>query len=146
MNALFRFEEEVGGGLRCVPMAVRLKLDRAGVKLDLKAWVKFTEAERRELLDFSGGDAAFAERTCALSRERAGEEPKRLTVPGSFPWQEDGFPRELADKALAEGVPLDGTRWSSLSVLQRFALLKLSRPSHENRNFLPACREFGLLP
>ncbi|NVN38861.1 nitrate reductase associated protein, partial [Komagataeibacter swingsii] len=29
-----------------------------------------------------------------------------------------------------------------LSVLQRFALLKLTRPGHENQNFEPALREF----
>ncbi|MDA0674030.1 MAG: hypothetical protein O3C67_10055, partial [Cyanobacteria bacterium] len=33
---------------------------------------------------------------------------------------------------------------AGLIPLQRFALIKLSRPGHENRNFLPACQEFGL--
>jgi len=30
--------------------------------------------------------------------------------------------------------------------LQRFTLLKLSRESHDNVNFIPALREFKLLP
>jgi hypothetical protein len=67
VSGLFRFEDEFGDGLRCVPMAVRIRLDRAGVKLDLKAWVKFTEDERRGLLDFAGDDRAFGERVSSLS-------------------------------------------------------------------------------
>ncbi|MGB0562374.1 MAG: nitrate reductase associated protein, partial [Spirulinaceae cyanobacterium] len=36
------------------------------------------------------------------------------------------------------------TQWQALRPDQRFALIKLSRPGHENRNFLPAMQEFGL--
>lgn len=143
MNALLAFETAFNDGLRCVPMAVRMKLDMAGVKLDLRAWVKFTEEERRELLDAPGGPG-FRERARTLARERAGETPKDLPVPETFLWDAERPPADLADRARAENVPLD--KWPALSPLQRFALLKLSRPSHENRNFLPACREFGLLP
>jgi hypothetical protein len=34
---------------------------------------------------------------------------------------------------------------AKLSPAQRFALIKLSRPSHENHNFLPALKEFELI-
>ena len=33
----------------------------------------------------------------------------------------------------------------ALSPLQRFTLVKLSRAKHDNVNFVPAMREFGLL-
>jgi hypothetical protein len=36
------------------------------------------------------------------------------------------------------------TQWRGLTVLQRFALLKLTRPGHENKNFSKAMKEFGL--
>jgi hypothetical protein len=36
-------------------------------------------------------------------------------------------------------------QWLGLSALQRFVLLKLSRPGSDNRNLIPALREFGLL-
>jgi hypothetical protein len=36
-------------------------------------------------------------------------------------------------------------QWKSLSALQRFALLKLYRPGHENKNFKKALKEFGLI-
>ncbi|MEM6714613.1 MAG: nitrate reductase associated protein, partial [Cyanobacteria bacterium P01_C01_bin.147] len=35
-------------------------------------------------------------------------------------------------------------QWADLSPLARFALCKLSRPGHENRNFLSALYEFNL--
>lgn len=146
MNALFKFEDEFGDGLRCVPMAVRMKLDLTGVKLDLRAWVKFTEEERRELLALPAetreSRIVFRDRARALAWARTDETPKDLAVPAKFPWEESAPPLEVVEKAKGENVPLD--KWPSLTPLQRFALVKLSRPSHENKNFLPACREFGL--
>jgi hypothetical protein len=35
-------------------------------------------------------------------------------------------------------------QWSALTRLQRFALIKLTRDSHDNVNFAPAMSEFGL--
>jgi Conserved nitrate reductase-associated protein (Nitr_red_assoc) len=36
-------------------------------------------------------------------------------------------------------------QWATLTPDQRFALLKLSRSNHENRNFLPALKEFQVI-
>jgi hypothetical protein len=36
------------------------------------------------------------------------------------------------------------SQWQRLTPLQRFALIKLSRPGHEHRNLPLALREFGL--
>jgi hypothetical protein len=41
-------------------------------------------------------------------------------------------------------VDLTLQQWASLTPLQRFALIKLSRSGHENSNFLPALQEFQL--
>ena len=35
--------------------------------------------------------------------------------------------------------------WRELAELQRFVLIKLSRDNHDNVNFVPALREFGLM-
>ncbi|MFN4279704.1 nitrate reductase associated protein [Thermosynechococcus sp.] len=35
-------------------------------------------------------------------------------------------------------------KWAVLTPLQRFVLVKLSQPGHENCNFWPALQEFGL--
>ena len=35
--------------------------------------------------------------------------------------------------------------WRTLDELQRYVLIKLTRESHDNINFIPAMQEFGLL-
>jgi len=35
-------------------------------------------------------------------------------------------------------------QWRELSNLQRFVLMKLCKPGHENKNFPKAIKEFGL--
>ena len=47
---LFAFESDFVATLRCVPMAVRLKLDRCEIKLSLRQWSRFTPEDRRRLL------------------------------------------------------------------------------------------------
>ena len=61
------------------------------------------------------------------------------------PWQcLSEIPATVQAKFQDQQVPLSLQQWQSLTELQRFALIKLSRPSHENRNFMPAVTEFGL--
>ena len=47
---LFDFEKDFADSLRCIPMAVRYKLDSVGVKLKLTYWNQFSQAERQVLL------------------------------------------------------------------------------------------------
>jgi hypothetical protein len=42
----FKFEEDMRKSLACVPMAVRRKLDRVGVKVGLKQWQALGRGER----------------------------------------------------------------------------------------------------
>ena len=44
------------------------------------------------------------------------------------------------------GLIISKQQWKTLTQLQRFALLKLSRPGHESKNFIRAVKEFGLIP
>ena len=53
-------------------------------------------------------------------------------------------PSNTIEKAAEFGVTITAVQWAALTPLQRFALIKLSRPSHENKNFLPALKEFKL--
>ncbi|MEB3359399.1 MAG: nitrate reductase associated protein, partial [Synechococcales bacterium] len=55
------------------------------------------------------------------------------------------IPASVAQKADETGVCLGLEHWRELTTIQRFALIKLSRSSHENRNFLPALREFQVI-
>ncbi|TAF58965.1 MAG: nitrate reductase associated protein, partial [Oscillatoriales cyanobacterium] len=55
------------------------------------------------------------------------------------------IPESVTAKAQELGLTVTDAQWSGLQPLQRFALIKLSRSSHENKNFLPAVREFHLV-
>ncbi|MNU04240.1 hypothetical protein D3C72_2485620 [compost metagenome] len=55
------------------------------------------------------------------------------------------IPEPILAKARKMGVVFNGPKgWQRLTSLQRFTLLKLTRGGHENANFVPALREFGL--
>lgn len=144
----FRFEEEFTASLRCIPMAVRRKLDLAGVKLKLVHWAALDRSERQRLLAWSDQPDAIQglrewllERTAVLP-----EGPARSLSPAiAEPWQQEDRWPEVVLQALARlglAVPLQG--WQSLDELQRFALVKLSHPGHEHRNLPLAVLEFGL--
>jgi hypothetical protein len=55
------------------------------------------------------------------------------------------IPASIQEKAQEVGTALTTQQWAALTPAQRFALIKLSRPSHENKNFLPALKEFQLV-
>jgi hypothetical protein len=151
MEGSFRFERDFMEGMRCIPMAVRLKLDTCGVKLGLRQWLKFTEEDRLALWDRPCGDAGEAASYRAfladLIARRAGEPPEFMEPARDPAWDRAGdAPPDVQAKARAAGFALSPERWAELTRLQRFALIKLSRPNHANKNFLPAAREFGLTP
>jgi hypothetical protein len=149
--AFFQFEQDFITSLRCIPMQVRLNLDTCGVKLKLDQWNHFTQADRQELLD----------RPCSapidirdyraflqdLITQRTGETAKDLAIDPAPPWLN---PAVIPDVVQAKAATVDFTlqldQWAKLEPLQRFALIKLSRSSHENSNFMPALQEFGLWP
>lgn len=148
---IFDFEREFANSLRCIPMAVRLKLDLCGIKLSLRQWSRFTKADRQELLDTPGERpedispyrALVVMLVAARSDEAATPLPEDVV---SVEWERsDSVPTGLAlymrSMELAE---LPAAQWGRLSLLQRFALVKLSRDHHDNINFMPALHEFGL--
>lgn len=144
----FAFEADFGAGLRCIPMAVRYKLDAAGVKLSLRDWTKLDEAERRALLTAPCAHleevTAFAAHTIALVEARSGARPKPLPPVALDAWRAAALPGEVVERAATEGVALTADRWAGLTPLQRFALTKLARPTHDAANFAAALREFGV--
>jgi hypothetical protein len=148
MSELFGFESDFVASLRCIPMAVRYRLDLAGVKLRLNEWSRLGQADRRRLLDLpvSGpGEAeAYRESISAMVAAACGARPALLPEPPDPVWESPAVPEQVRGKAAESGVALNDAAWQYLSPLQRFALVKLSRPGHENRNFVPAAEEFGL--
>ena len=149
-NQLFAFEDDFVASLRCIPMAVRLKLDRSGIKLSLRQWSRFTREDRQELLELPCASAcevcAYHDRLVELVALRAKEDAKPLPEPPAALWELVGeAPPVVTNYAHSLGIsPPTAREWRRLTELQRFVLIKLTRDNHDNVNFIPAMREFGL--
>lgn len=149
MSPYFEFEQDFIGSLRCIPMVVRHHLDTCGVKLKLEHWNHFTQAERQQLVDWPCQTPAeaqqYREQLQALITQQTGAPAKTLAIAEVPDWQMvQTIPAAVKTKFEQQEVPLSVEQWAGLTELQRFALIKLSRPSHENLNFIPAVKEFGL--
>lgn len=149
---LFAFESDFVANLRCVPMAVRLKLDRSGQKVTLRHWTRLHREDRLTLLETPCATPRQAADYAALVRRlvaaRTGQTvPPLAEPPDALAELEGPCPPVLENYARSIGVrPPGAAEWARLDPLQRFALLKLSRDNHDNVNFVPALREFGLAP
>ena len=149
-SQLFEFESDFVNTLRCIPMAVRLKLDVVGIKLSLRQWSRFTQEDRQRLLMTPCADAAGIEAyrgaVVDLVALRTNEAAKPLAEPPCGQWDNsDRIPAVVVNFAGSVGLrPPTDRQWNALTRLQRFALIKLTRDSHDNVNFAPAMSEFGL--
>jgi hypothetical protein len=149
-DELFAFEADFVATLRCVPMAVRFKLDRVGIKLTLRQWSRMQREDRQRLLSTPCASEAEVERyrtcLCDLIRLRSGEEPRVLDEPptGAM-WPRHPMPDSVRRQAKLQGLrEPNAARWSQLPELHRFALVKLSRDNHDNINLAAAMRELGV--
>ena len=136
----FEFEEDfVEEGIRCIPMIVRFKLDKAGIKLKLNEWAKFNvdEKVRLALLECNEEEEIkkYNQFVSNLIRCYTNKEATVLAIDINPAWNNKvKIPSELLEKVLEFDNIINNEQWSSLTVLQRFALLKLCRSNHENKN------------
>lgn len=145
----FQFEADFVESLRCIPMQVRYKLDTCGVKLKLPDWNHFSQEERQELVDRACNTEAEVQAYREILHQfvagHGGDRPSELPIDPTPEWHNASvIPTSVREQSNGFGLVLTLAQWSSLTPLQRFALIKLSRSNHENRNFLPALKEFGL--
>jgi hypothetical protein len=145
----FQFEADFVDSLRCIPMQVRYKLDTCGVKLKLPDWNHFSQDERQQLVDsLCNTEAelqAYRELLHQFVTGYGGDRPSDLPIDSAPEWhQAEVIPISVQEQSNSFGISLTLAQWAALTPLQRFALIKLSRSQHENRNFLPAMQEFGL--
>ena len=146
----FNFEEDfMENNIRCIPMIVRFKLDAIGIKLKLAEWSKFKVEERKSLTEKSCVTPeeikSYRDEVRQLVRRRAGTEPTMLSVEDNPAWFDmSDIHYELQEQAKEYNWEISVEQWRSLTNLQRFALLKLSKPGHENKNFSKAMKEFCL--
>jgi hypothetical protein len=147
-SVFFEFESDFVEFLRCIPMVVRFKLDTCGIKLKLEHWHQFTEGDRQQLVhlpfETTQDIAAYRQYVCDLVLNYTQAPAANLPIEEHPAWLNSlTIPESVQDKAASVGAGLNLEQWQTLVPLQRFALIKLSRSNHENRNFLPALREFG---
>ena len=147
----FLFEEDfVEQNMRCIPMIVRFKMDNACIKLKLSEWAKFNAFERKELalkpIETNEELYIYRNYLSFLIYKYTGSNPTLLEPTSNPEWANFTIvPKILMEKSKEFNWIISREQWSSLTTLQRFALLKLCRPGHENRNFPKAMREFGMV-
>lgn len=147
MTQFFQFEADFVDSLRCVPMQVRYKLDNCGIKLKLHQWSKFSESDRKQLVELPCQTAEntrlYREHLQQLVQTTTGEIATDLPVETNPNWENSTvIPVSVTEQADQIGVSFSLENWQKLTTIQRFVLIKLSRSSHENHNFLPALKEF----
>ena len=142
----FKFEDEVHQSLSCVPMAVRRKLDQAGVKISLEQWQTLRRGERLAICHLPTGsdeeretlkvfvEEAVQER-CGSATKPVSDELRRAAEPPATP------PKELVASAKAEGVELSQPAWDRLDADERYALIKLGGGDKHSHNFGAALHE-----
>ncbi|MDZ7952658.1 nitrate reductase associated protein [Nostoc sp. DedQUE09] len=149
MTDFFQFEADFVDSLRCIPMQVRCKLDTCGIKLKLPDWNQMTTDERQALVELPCATEteiqSYREHIEQLIIQRTGIPPTKLPIDPHPAWLDATVPASLQEKAQEIGVTLTQQNWAALTPLQRFALIKLSQPGHENKNFPRAIAEFHLL-
>ena len=147
----FLFEEDfVEQNMRCIPMIVRFKMDNAGIKLKLAEWSKFNTWEKKELairpIDISNELNDYRDFLSSLIVEYTNNTPTLLEEDQNPEWANQiTVPKILIEKSREFNWIITTEQWKALTTLQRFALLKLCRQGHENRNFPKAMREFGIV-
>lgn len=147
----FQFEEDfMENNIRCIPMAVRFKLDAAGIKLKLAAWSRFTVEERNQLTIQSCTHQneihSYRNYLYHLVVKLTGNDPLNLLVDDHPAWANcNEVHPSLQARAKEYDWFISMQQWQLLTNLQRFALLKLFRPGHENKNFPKAMKEFNLI-
>ena len=131
-------------------MQVRYKLDTCGIKLKLDQWNRFSQQERKALLDLpcraESEIRSYRDLLCRLVFDSCGVPAKEIDVEENPLWVRTTVPESVLEKARSLQIDIPNERWQELEELERYALVKLSRPGHENQNFLPALQEFHLAP
>jgi hypothetical protein len=147
----FNFEEDyIEENVRCIPMIVRFKMDAAGIKLKLAEWSKFKPEERIQLALMPASTEEelmmYNSYLTQLVEKYTNSKATPLTIDTNPDWANlESIPFMLAEKAKEFDLVLTLENWQALTNLQRFALMKLYRPGHENKNFPKAIKEFNLL-
>jgi hypothetical protein len=143
----FKFEDDMHTTLACVPMAVRRKLDRVGVKVGLEQWKALGRGERLAICHLPVERHEEREALRLFINETVlrvcGEEPRTLAeAQRAVADPPSKLPGEIAERARAAGVRLDQAAWEHLDADERYALIKLGGGAQVSHNLAAALAEF----
>jgi hypothetical protein len=143
----FKFEDEMHESLQCVPMAVRRKLDRVGLKIGLEQWKSLDRGERLAICHFPVDSADECDSLGVFIREamkrRFGVEPKALSEAQRASAEPPvSPPARVVSHARAQGFDLNASVWSRLDSDERFALMKMGDAETPSHNLGAALKEF----
>jgi hypothetical protein len=153
MWELFNFEQDGRYPLRRIPMIMRFKLDACGIKLPLIAWALLSREQREQLVQLPCTSTDEKENYCAQLTQMLlphADNPDAVvefvSVESVPMWRNSlEVPPQIVNQLSQLELPAPSlAQWHSLSDLQRFALVKLTRNGHKNANLLAALREFDL--
>lgn len=145
----FDFESDFVDTFRCIPMIIRYKLDTCDKKLQLREWSRLKADEKQILAELPceapAEIAAYRRYLDERVWERSQKQIKDLGGVDAT-WEDlTQVPSEVLEKAEEWHCTAPTlAQWVGLDLLQRFALVKLSRSGHEGENFPKALAEFGL--
>jgi hypothetical protein len=142
----FRFEGEIYNSLNCLPMAVRRKMDRAGIKMSLLQWQQLTRPERLAICHLPADTDEETEAMRSFVNEaviaRSGSAPGELSAekrnvaePPVVP------PARLVERARGFGFDLAQADWDGLDDDARYALVKLGDGAEPGLNLEAALTE-----
>ena len=143
----FAFEDEIHQNLGCVPMAVRRKLDRAGIKISLEQWQALGLGERLALchlpVEHEEERDAMRMFTDEAVKAKTGQGVKPLTEASRAAAQPPEHPpAALVEHARVLGVTLNQPLWDKLDSDERYALIKLGDVFTPSHNLPAALAEF----
>lgn len=147
IDGLFDFERDLYPDLKCIPMSVRYKLDLVGLKVSLTAWNRLSLGLRKQLLsgwpaDTDAERSALREWLMNWLRTTSTQPPRELTLEHPA-WEVlSHVPEAVTDSASSCHPPITLAEWSALTLLERVALVKLARSTHERDRVPKAIAEF----
>jgi hypothetical protein len=135
----YDYEAEYYVNLSRLPLDLRRKLDRIGVKLSLKSWLVFSIEERTVLCHLSC-DSLEESRVFTAYLEFLCRRYDAATIEATEPladllWEPSIVPSSVAEKSAALGCAITLDQWRSWQAHERYALYKTATSKSQPEAF-----------
>lgn len=142
----FKFEGDIAEQLDLVPIAVRRKLDRVGIKIGLEQWKALGRGERLAICHLPANLEEECEAIRVFIREavmrQTGAEPRVLSEAERRQAEAPEEPPPLlVERAREFGFAISNEDWSKFDADERYVLAKLGAGPHPSHQFEAALQE-----